>query len=549
MTADGAAAEGAGRSRSAVVASGIFLSRLMGLARQRAVAHFFGTSPWADVFVFALRAPNFLQNLLGEGTLSASFIPVYSRMLEEGRREEAGRLAGAVFGLLLALAAGLALLGVLFAEPLVAVLAAGFLEERGSAVDRFPLAVTAVRITFPMTGVLVLHAWALGVLNSHRRFLLPYVAPVLWNAAIIAALVGAAMLARGGEPDLDRLLVAACFGALAGGALQFLVQVPLALRVMRGFRVSFSTRVEGVRRTLRAFGPVVAGRGVVQLGGYLDILLASFLAEGAIGAIGYAQLLYLLPISLFAMSVAAAELPELSRLADASPAEAGRRVERSVRQIAFLVLPTAVGYLAFGYLLAGAVYRTGSFGAASNYLVYGILAAYTLGLPASAASRLFQNAFYAAGETRTPARIAAQRVAVAAAVGVPLMIALDRVRLAEVVPAAGSDLRLGALGLALGSAAGAWFELVRLLRGLRRRPEAGVSLPGRALARMAGLALAAAVPATLLWTLLPAALHPVVSGLLVIGAFAGLYLGGAALARFPELDSWLGRWRRRSWRS
>jgi putative peptidoglycan lipid II flippase len=118
-----------------------------------------------------------------------------------------------------------------------------------------------------------------------------------------------------------------------------------------------------------------------------------------------------------------------------------------------------------------------------------------------------------------------------------------------VVPAAGSDLRLGALGLALGSAAGAWFELVRLLRGLRRRPEAGVSLPGRALARMAGLALAAAVPASLLWTLLPAALHPVVSGLLVIGAFAGLYLGGAALARFPELDSWLGRWRRRSWRS
>jgi len=550
VTADGAAAEGAGRSRSAVVASGIFLSRLMGLARQRAVAHFFGTSPWADVFVFALRAPNFLQNLLGEGTLSASFIPVYSRMLEEGRREEAGRLAGAVFGLLLALAAALTLLGVLFAEPLVAVLAAGFLEDRGGAVDRFPLAVTAVRITFPMTGVLVLHAWALGVLNSHRRFFLPYVAPVLWNAAIIAALVGAATLAAGGgEPDLDRLLVAACFGALAGGVLQFLVQLPLVLRVMRGFRVSFSTRVEGVRRTLRAFGPVVAGRGVVQLGGYLDILLASFLAEGAIGAIGYAQILYLLPISLFAMSVAAAELPELSRLVDGAPEEARRRVERSVRQIAFLVLPTAVGYLAFGYLLAGAVYRTGSFGPASNLLVYAILAGYTLGLPASAASRLFQNAFFALGDTRTPARIAAQRVAVAAAVGVPAMLALDRVALAEVAPALGSDLRLGALGLALGSAAGAWFELARLLRGLGRRPEARVSLPGRALVRMAGLALAAAVPATLLWRWLPAAVHPsshpILGALLVIGAFAGLYVGGAALARFPEIDAWLGRWRRR----
>ncbi|HUP42393.1 MAG TPA: murein biosynthesis integral membrane protein MurJ [Thermoanaerobaculia bacterium] len=552
MAASTGGPEAAG-SRSGVVALGILLSRLAGLARQRAVAHFFGTSPWADVLVFALRAPNVLQNLLGEGTLSASFIPVYSRMLEEGRREEAGRLAGAVFGLLLALAGGLALLGVLFAEPLVAVLASGFLEDRGTAaVDRFPLAVTAVRITFPMTGVLVLHAWALGVLNSHRRFFLPYFAPVLWNAAILAALVGAGSLWLGddagaaGSPagTLDRLLFAACFGALAGGFLQFLVQVPLVLRVMRGFRVSFSTRVEGVRRTLRAFGPIVAGRGVVQLGAYLDLWLAAFLVEGAIGALGYAQLLYMLPISLFAMSVAAAELPELSRLADASPEAGRRRVERSLGQIAFLVVPTALGYLAFGYLLTGALYRTGSFGVASNVLVYGVLLGYTLGLPASAASRLIQNAFFAHGDTRSPARIAAQRVLVAAVVAVPLMFALDRVAVAEVVPAAGSALRLGALGLALGSAAGAWFELVRLLRGLGRRPDAGVSLPWRPLARMAGLALAAALPAALLWRLLPAALHPALAGLLVIGAYAALYLAGAALARFPELEPWTDRWRR-----
>ncbi|HUF78942.1 MAG TPA: murein biosynthesis integral membrane protein MurJ, partial [Thermoanaerobaculia bacterium] len=527
MTADSGGGAVPEPSRSSVVALGILLSRLMGLARQRAVAHYFGTSPWADVFIFALRAPNFLQNLLGEGTLSASFIPVYTRMLEQGRREEAGRLAGAVFGLLLALAGGLALLGVLFAEPLVAVLASGFLEDRGTAaVDRFPLAVAAVRITFPMTGVLVLHAWALGVLNSHRRFFLPYVAPVLWNAAIIAALVWAGSLTAGGDPDLDRLLFAACFGALAGGFLQFLVQVPLVLRVMRGFRVSVSTRVVGVRQTLRAFGPIVAGRGVVQLGGYLDLWLATFLAQGAIGGLGYAQLLYLLPISLFAMSVAAAELPELSRLADASPEAGWRRVERSLGQIAFLVVPTALGYLAFGYLLTGALYRTGSFGVASNLLVYGVLFGYTLGLPASAASRLLQNAFFAHGDTRTPARIAAQRVAVAAAVAVPLMLALDRVRLEELFPAVGSDLRLGALGLALGSAVGAWFELVRLLRSLSRRPEAGLRLPWAALARMTGLALAAALPATLLWRNLPA-LHPAWAGLLVIGAYAGLYLGGA----------------------
>ncbi|MFP3939747.1 MAG: murein biosynthesis integral membrane protein MurJ [Thermoanaerobaculia bacterium] len=553
---EGAATAGAGEApapnRSRVVAAGILLSRLMGFARQRAVAHYFGVSGWADVLVFALRAPNLLQNLLGEGTLSASFIPVYSRMLAEGRREEAGRLAGAVFGLLLALAAALALLGVLFAEPIVAVLASGFLREGEAAVDRYPLAVAAVRITFPMTGFLVLHAWALGVLNSHRRFFLPYVAPVLWNAAIVAFLVGAGQLlvAGGvGGPDAriagvtrDRLLIAACIGALVGGALQFLVQVPLVFRVLSGFRLTLSTRVEGVRATLRAVGPVVAGRGGVQLGSYLDVWLATLLVQGAVAALGFAQLLYTLPISLFAMSVAAAELPELSRLGE--DGESGRRVERSLGQIAFLVVPTAVGYLLFGYLLAGAVFRTGSFGAGSTVLVYLVLVAYTVGLPASAASRLFQNAFFALGDTRTPAVVVLQRVLLAAAVAVPAMFALDRAAVPELVPGAAEEgLRLGAVGLAVGSVAGAWYELVRLLRALERRGRP-VRVPWRRLAAMAGIAAAAAAPASLLWYALPD-LHPVAAAAPVLGAYAGLYLGAARLAGLPELGLWLGRLGRR----
>jgi putative peptidoglycan lipid II flippase len=564
-----------GGRRSAVVAAGILASRLFGFFRQRAVAHFFGTSPHADVFVFALRAPNILQNLLGEGTLSASFIPVYSRMLEEGREEDAGRLAGAVFGLLLALAAGLSLLGVLFAEPIVAVLAAGFLGDTG-AVDRFPLAVTALRITFPMVGILVLHAWALGVLNSHRRFFLPYVAPVLWNGAIIAALVLAGHFLVAGPTGaggahlsvatLDRLLYAACLGGLAGGLLQFVVQLPLVFRVLRGFRLSWSTRIDGVRRTLSAFWPVVSGRGVVQLGAWLDLFLASYLAEGAVGVLGFAQLLYILPISLFAMSVAAAELPELSRLSSVAPgggagADGGPpvtpdaawlgRIEESVRQIALLVVPTFVGYLAFGYLLVGAIYRTGSFGAESNLLVYAALAAYTLGLPASAGSRLFQNVFFSLSNTRTPAKIAAQRVFLAAIVAVPAMLALDRMPVPGGDGALQTGLRLGAVGLALGSAVGAWYEIIRLLRTARRHvrttggPAAGFAAGvAPALGRMLATAVGAAVPATLLWWILPP-LHPALAALIVVGVYAGLYLAGARLFGFPELETWLGRWTRR----
>lgn len=544
---------GGGGSRSAIVAGGILLSRLAGFARQRAIAHFFGLGPHADVFSFALRAPNLLQNLLGEGTLSASFIPVYARLLEEKREEEAGRLAGAIFGLLLAVAAGLALVGVLLAAPIVAVVAPGFLDDAAKGgVDRYRLAVTAVRITFPMTGALVLHAWALGVLNSHRRFFLPYFAPVLWNAAIIAALAGAGQLWLGASPGpgdtgtslaaLDRLLFAACFGGLVGGFLQFLVQLPMVLRVSRGLRPALSLRVPGVRKVLAAFGPVVAGRGVVQIGSYLDVVLASFLLEGAMAGLGFAQVLYLLPISLFAMSVAAAELPELSRVAEAGAVRSAR-LDRSLRQIAFFTLPTVVGYFLFGYLIGGALFRTGSFGTGSTLLVALILFGYTLGLPASAASRLFQNVFFALGDTKTPAKIAAQRVVLAAGAAAALMFRLDQVALAEVAPgfvAAGeSGLRLGAVGLGLGSAVGAWYEVLRLAGALVRR-DARPPLPWAAIGRMAALALAAAALATLVWWLLPP-LHPVFTGLIVVGLYAALYLGAAQLLGFPEIEAWSGR--------
>ena len=308
------------------VALGMAASKIAGFAREIGLAYYFGVGPHTDVFRTALRGPNLLQNLLGEQSLSASFIPVYSRMISSGRSEDAGRFAGAIFGLLLALTAALQLTGVVLAEPVVTLVAAGYLTDAAGvatgerSVDRFPLAVRAVRIMFPMAGVLVLSAWSLGILNSHRRFFLPYLAPALWNAAIITALiiVGGQLNLQPGlatdSRDLDRLLIAGCVGALVGGVLQFLIQLPLVFRCLRGFRISFSHRVAGVGEALKAFVPLLAGRGAVQLSGYLDLLLASFLVAGALAALGWAQTLYLLPIGLFGMSVAAAELPELSRL-------------------------------------------------------------------------------------------------------------------------------------------------------------------------------------------------------------------------------------------
>ena len=541
------------RSRAGAVSvfAGILLSRLMGFVREGAFARYFGVGPHQDALTAAMRVPNVLQNLLGEGALSASFIPIYSRLLEEGREKEAGRFAGAIFGLMVAAAAGLALLGILLAKPIVVLLAPGFLRDAAAVaagrmtVDRFALTVMGIRILFPMAGLLVLSVWALAILNSNRRFFLPYFAPVLWNTAIVVALAiaGHRLVDTRNVAVQIQLFQVACWGAFAGGLLQFLVQLPLVFSILRGFRPSLSLRVPGVREALAAWRPAVAGRGVVQLAGYIDLFLATSLATGAPAADRIAQTFYLLPISLFGMSVAASELPEMSRLRGQGPALLGR-VRRALRYVAFLNVPTVVGYLVFGYLVVG-LYRRGNFGAPGNWLVYLVLCGYSTGILATTTSRLLQNTFYALGDTRSPARIAAIRVGTSALVAVPLMFLLDRFRLAALVgPQAGGALFLGSVGLSLASGFGAWMELYQLRAALRRKlPE--FDLPWREDIRMILLALAAALPGALVWWRLPSGLHPILKALIVLGTYGVSYLALAKVARLEEIESLLAGVRRR----
>jgi putative peptidoglycan lipid II flippase len=537
-------------AHAARVASGILLSRLSGLVREQLAAGYFALGVWADVYTVAMRLPNLLQSLLGDQALSAAFIPLYSKMLAEGRREESRRFAGAILGLLVMVAGGLALLGIVAARPLVAIAAPGFRGDAAKVAigalpaDRFALSVDQVRVLFPMAGLLVLAAWALAVLNSHRRFFLPYFAPVLWNVAIIAVLVVVGRRLGGptmGAEARSELLYAVAWGALLGGALQLLVQLPTVVRLLGGLPLSLSTRVTGVRQALAAFGPVVAGRGAVQLSGYIDVVLASLAAAGAASALRFGLTLYLLPVSLFATSVAVTELPEMSRLDDA--AARLLRLDAAWRQVWFLALPTTVGFLTFGWLVVDVVFRHGAFGVHDQLLVTVVLAAFTLGLLSATSTRLLQNVFYALHDTRYPARLAVVHVVVAAIVGATLMFWLDRYGVSQWLgpDPRGRELRLGAAGLGLGAAAGSWIELVLLARGARRKlPE--LRLPWRAIARMAALALAAAGLAGATWWLIAGGQRYVVAGV-VLGTFAGAYLAAAALLEFPEMQAWSGRLR------
>src|SRR5690349_2209083 len=256
------------------------------------MARYLGAGMAADAFNAAFRIPNMLQNLFGEGVLSASFIPEYAGLLGKGDEEEATRLAGAVAGMLALTASIIVALGVVSAPWLVALIANGFTGEKRE------LTVLLTRILFPGAGLLVFSAWCLGILNSHRRFFVSYTAPVVWNFAMIAALI-----AFGPRSSQARLAEIIAWASVLGSALQFGVQVPLVLKLAHGLNLNLGFAAASARNVFRNFTPAFVSRGVVQISAFIDAFIASWLPTGSVATLAYAQVLYTLPVSLFGMAV------------------------------------------------------------------------------------------------------------------------------------------------------------------------------------------------------------------------------------------------------
>ncbi len=473
----------------------------------------------ADAFNAAFRIPNFLQNMFGEGVLSASFIPVYARLLAEGKREEAGRVAGAVFALLALVSSLLVLLGVLATPLLLNLIAPGFSGARRE------LAIQLVRIFFPGAGLLVLSAWCLGVLNSHRQFFLSYAAPIVWNLAIIAALI-----LSGSPVAPESLARTAAWGSVAGSALQIGVQLPTVLRLLGSLRLSLDTSWEPVRAVTRNFIPVFIGRGVVQVSAFIDTLLASFIPQGAVAALSYAQILYTLPVSLFGMSVSAAELPIMSSALGSDQEVSSYlrlRLETGLRQIAYFVVPAAIAFVALGDVLIGALYQSGQFRRQDTLYTWGILAGSAVGLLASTLGRLYASTYYALRDTRTPLRFALIRVGLTTALGYLCAIPLP--------PLLGLDPKWGAAGLTASAGAAGWVEFA-LLRGTLNRKIGPTSIPARLLATLWGTAVVAAAAGWLLKPVLQGR-HPVIVAVAVLSTYGFTYIAGTALAGVPEVGA------------
>lgn len=499
------------RGAASLVAAGMLLSRIAGLIRDRAFAHYLGDSAAADAFRAAFRIPNFLQNLFGEGVLSASFIPVYARLRAEGRHEEASRVAEAVGAILALVTSVIVVLGVITAPYLIGAIAPGF---KG---DRRELTILLVRILFPGSGLLVCSAWCLGILNSHRKFFLSYAAPVMWNAAIIATFMW-----KGGHTDTFRLSAIVAWGSVVGSALQFGVQLPVVVALLapiRSLRMSLSTNVQTV---LRNFGPVFVSRGVVQISAYIDAFLASFLPIGAVACLSYAQTINLLPVSLFGMSVSAAELPAMSSAIgthDEVSEALRKRLLNGLRQISFFVVPSAIAFLVLGNVVVATIYQSGAFTASNVIYTWGILAGSAVGLLATTSGRLYSSGFYALRDTKTPLRYAMVRVALTLALGylfalpVPTWLGIDR--------------KWGVAGLTLSAGIAGWVEFMLLRRELHRRI-GDIEFSKTYLVKLYAAALVASGLGLLIQHFLP--IHSaVLRGMIILGPYGLAYFGLAAM--------------------
>jgi putative peptidoglycan lipid II flippase len=504
-------------TNSLFVAFGILCSRVAGLVRQRVFSHYFGLTAPADAFMAAFRIPNFLNNLFGEGALSASFIPVYASLVARGEREEADRVAGAILSLLALSVSLIVLIGVLATPFLIDAIAPGF---TGATRE---LTIVLVRILFPGAGLMVMSAWCLGVLNSHHRFLVSYTAPVVWNAAMIATLV-----LFGNGRALPWLAETLAWGSVVGSGLMFIVQLPIVLRLAPDLRFALDTASEHVRTVVRNFGPVFISRGVVQLSGYIDTLIASLLPTGAVAALLNAQTIGLLPVSLFGMSVSAAELPAMSGAVGVEPQATGalqQRLNAGLRQIAFFVVPSAMAFLALGDVVAAALYQTGRFTHEDSVYVWAILAGSSVGLLASTLGRLYSSTYYALRDTRTPLNYAVIRVVLTTVLGYLAAIPLPRWL--------GLNPMWGTAGLTASAGIAGWVEMLLLRSSLNRR----IGPTGLASSYMAALWSAAALGAAAGWGVklaLPT-LHPALGAVAVLGAYGVVFLGVAFALRIPEL--------------
>ncbi len=516
-------------SAAGVVGMATLLSRVLGFVRDMAIAWLFGAGMLADAFFVAFRIPSTLRELLGEGALSAAFVPAFTRTATRDGRQAAWDLASVVMGTLVVVLAAVSLLGVLFAPAIVWALAPGpgFSDIPG----KIALTTQLLRIMFPYIFLIGLAALFMAILNSLGHFLTPALSPTVLNVAIIVAALGIA-------PGASNPVLPLAIAVLVGGAGQLLIQVPAA--VARGWRPRLRVAPDDprVQEIARLMAPGVGGLAITQINFFVGTFLASFLAEGSVAALTYGFRLVQFPIGVVGVAIATGALPVMAAsFAKENVGEMKETLQGSLRLALFLTLPAMVGLIVFRLPIMHVLFERGAFTRSVTVLTADILLAYTVGLVFYISNRILAPAFYAMHDTWTPMRMGMLAVGVNLTGSILLMQ------------------HLGAAGLALATAVASATNLLLLFTSLRRR----IGLLGmRKLALPAAKVSLACLPvaawgifSSRRWDVLATHWTAAKAVLLCgeIGVAVGLYAATAAVLRCEEFGWVLDLLRHRGSRS
>jgi len=380
-----------------VMGSLTVVSRIFGLFRDIVTASLLGTGTGADAFTLAYRIPNLLRRLVGEGTMTAAFIPVFTEYRKGRDKSEVWELADRFFytlGLVLVI---LSLLGIIFSPAIVRIIGFGFAQVPG----KIGLTASLSRIMFFYLAFIGLSALAMAILNSFDIFAPSAFTPVLLNISII---VSAYLLA----PRFSQPAYAFAIGVLLGGALQLGFQIPFLIRLGMRFRPGISFSHPAIRRIGRLMVPGIFGAGVIQINVLVSSAIASMLPEGAVASLTYANRLTEFTLGVFAVSVSTVILPLMSRqalLEDLGPLK--ETLNYAMRLVFFITIPSAVGLLVLREPIVALLLRWGRFGAHSLSMTSFALLFFALGLPAVGGVRVVAPAFYSLKDIKTPVKVAA----------------------------------------------------------------------------------------------------------------------------------------------
>lgn len=481
------------------------LSRVAGFVRDILTASILGAGPIADAFFVALKLPNFFRRVTAEGAFSVSFVPVYGEVLEREGRDEADKFASNAFMMMLAVLSGFCLLAMVFMPFVISAVAPGF----GDDAVRFDLAVELSRVTFPYLLAMSLVALLGGVLNAHNRFAPFAFAPVLFNVALISALLLADHFETAGH--------ALAWGIAAAGVLQFSWLMVAAVRSGFKLRIGWPRFTPRVRKVFALMGPGVIGAGVMHINLFADLIIASFLDTGSISYLYYADRLNQLPLGVVGIAVGTALLPMLSKAVSAGKgAEANALFNKALEYCFLLAIPAALALALFAQLIIGTLFERGAFDAVDTGVTAQVLVFYVIGLPAYITIKVFSTVHWAGQNTTTPVKIAV----VATVTNIALSLALIK--------------PLGVGGIALATGLTGWMQVVMHLWVLRARQDFVVSAALKAaVARIIVATLVMAAGAYWVFSLVEG-LHQIVALIAVVAS--GCLIYGLSIVRLGVIQ-------------